>query len=353
LRSNQKNYLAISQALLAAALFGMSAPFSKLLLTHLSPYLLSSMLYLGAGFGMLLIDGSKRIMKINQKEANLTKNELKYIIGMILLDIAAPILLLLGLSTTNAATTSLLNNFEIVATSIIALIVFKEAIGKRIWISISLIILSSILLSISDIKHFSISTGAIFIILAASCWGIENNCTRKLSIKSPLQIVIIKGLGSGFGALMIAIAIQELNYTLSSILLALLLGFFAYGLSIFFYVTAQRSLGAARTSTYYAVAPFIGVFISLVIFSDSIKLNFIIAVLIMVMGTYFAVIERHNHKHRHFHLEHVHKHNHHDGHHNHTHLDKVVGEHTHIHIHEELEHSHEHTPDIHHNHEHQ
>jgi len=344
--------MAIGQAILAAALFGMSAPFSKLLLDKISPFLLSALLYLGAGFGMLIIDGIRKLRKVKRNEARLTKNELVFIILMILLDIAAPIFLLIGLSKTTAANASLLNNFEIVATALIAFIIFKESIGKRLWFSIILITLSSFILSLTDIYSFSFSIGSIFVILACVSWGLENNCTRKLSIKDPLQVVLIKGFGAGTGAFMIAFFLDDLSWDITYIGLALVLGFFAYGLSIFFYVTAQRQLGASRTSAYYAVAPFIGVGFSFIIYSDAITLSFIIALVIMMIGAYFAVNEKHSHHHCHEYIEHEHRHNHLDLHHTHEHEYDVEGEHSHLHQHEEKKHSHDHTPDIHHSHAH-
>jgi uncharacterized membrane protein len=171
-------------------------------------------------------------------------------------------------------------------------------------------------------------------------------------LKDPLQIVIIKGVGSGIGALIIAAFAKELVWDTSSIILSLLLGFFAYGLSIYFYVMAQRHLGAARTSSYYAVAPFIGVGISFIVFSETLTTDFIIASAVMILGTYLAVVERHVHEHVHKFKEHEHRHNHGDGHHNHTHSFLVEGEHSHPHAHDEIVHTHEHTPDLHHSHEH-
>lgn len=347
-----KNYAAVSQAILAAALFGMSAPFSKLLLTKLSPLFLSALLYLGAGLGMLAIDTFKRLMKIERVEARLTKNELPFVILMVLLDVLAPISLMFGLKMTSAANAALLNNFEIVATAIIALIIFKEAIANRLWFSIALITLSSIILSITDWNSFSFSLGSIFILLACISWGFENNCTRKLSIKDPLQVVVIKGFGAGFVALAISVFYKSIQLDIFYIVLSLVLGFFAYGMSIFFYVRAQRNLGAARTSAYYAIAPFIGVLISYIIFKESITIKFVIAFIIMLAGTYLAVAEKHVHKHMHQNIEHEHRHNHSDGHHNHTHIEKAIGEHSHLHKHEEIIHIHEHTPDLHHSHKH-
>lgn len=339
-------------ALLAAALYGISSPVSKLLLVKIPPALMAALLYLGAGLGMLAVNLIKIRSKKERIEAGMTKKELPYIFGMIVLDIAAPIFLMLGLKMTTAANVSLLNNFEIAATSLIALFIFKEAIGKRMWLAITLITLGSIILSVEDFNSFAFSKGSVFVIAACICWGFENNCTRKLSIKDPLQIVVVKGFGSGFGSLILAFAVKEYSNNVKYILFALLLGFVAYGLSIFFYISAQRELGAARTSAFYAAAPFIGVLISWLVFRSEISLSFLAALVIMLIGTYFAVFE--NHKHSHVHLEetHEHKHNHIDGHHNHTHDIEITGEHSHLHTHEKLEHKHKHTPDLHHRHKH-
>lgn len=214
--------------------------------------------------------------------------DLPYIVAMIVLDVAAPIFLMLGLANTTSANASLLNNFEIVATSLIALLVFKEAVGKRLWLAIGLITLSSMILSFEDASSLEFSIGSLFVLLACVCWGVENNCTRMLSKSDPLEIVVIKGFGSGLGSLAIAWAIGEPVPALAYIPLVLLLGFVAYGLSIFFYVYAQRKLGAAKTSAYYAVAPFIGVALSLLIFREWPGLSFFAALLIMIAGTYFA-----------------------------------------------------------------
>ncbi|MDF2882120.1 MAG: protein of unknown function transrane [Clostridiaceae bacterium] len=348
----QKQYKAIFFAILAAALYAISAPISKLLLKEVPPTMMASFLYLGAGLGMSVVDMIKQKKFAEKNEARLTKQELPYTIGMVALDIAAPIFLMLGLTMTSAANVSLLNNFEIVATSIIALLIFKEPIGKRLWVAIFLITMSSIILSVEDLRSFSFSFGSIFVLLASICWGLENNCTSKLSVKDPLQVVIIKGFGSGVGSLIIALALGEKANNISYIIAALVLGFFAYGLSIFFYIYAQRDLGAAKTSAYYAISPFIGVGLSLIIFNEIPTTSFIIALYIMVIGMYFASTEAHKYKHHHIAITHDHVHSHDDGHHNHIHKETVIGKHTHIHTHEENIHSHKHSLDIHHSHAH-
>ncbi|MDF2942173.1 MAG: conserved rane protein of unknown function [Herbinix sp.] len=347
-----KNQGAVLMAILAAILYGISAPVSKLLLVEIPPTLMAALLYLGAGFGMLSVNIIKRMGQKEQLEARITKKELPYILGMVVLDIGAPVFLMLGLAMTTSANVSLLNNFEIVATSMIALFVFKEAVGKRMWLAITFITISSFVLTL-DTSSFSFSTGSIFVLMACVCWGFENNCTRMLSVKNPLQIVVIKGFGSGFGALLLSFVNRQCSSNIKYILFTMLLGFVAYGLSIYFYIKAQRDLGAARTSVYYAAAPFIGVLISWSIFHEGITGKFLIALVIMLIGTYLTVSEVHKHLHTHTPLTHEHKHNHEEEHHKHTHVPGVVGEHSHVHKHEGIIHNHVHTPDMHHNHNHQ
>ena len=275
---------AIFYAVLAAALYALNAPISKLLLVQIPSTMMAGLLYLGAGIGMFLMEKLHK----NKQEQPLTKKELPFTIAMVVLDVAAPIFLMVGLTKCSAANASLLNNFEIVATSLIALVIFKEAIGKRLWFAIVLVTISSILLSFEDMSSLEFSWGSLFVLLACICWGFENNCTRMLSSKNPAQIVIIKGFGSGLGALVLSLVVGERYFHFGYIVLALLLGFVAYGLSIYFYIYAQRDLGAAKTSTYYAISPFIGAVLSLIIFTELPSVVFIIALAIMAMGTYFA-----------------------------------------------------------------
>lgn len=275
-------------AILAAALYAVSTPASKLLLEDIPPTMMAALLYLGAGIGMLLLGLVRKGLGKGRAEQALTRKDLPYAVGMIVLDIAAPICLMAGLTTTSPANASLLNNFEIVATSLIALLIFKEAIGRRLWLAIGLITLSSLILSFEDASSLRFSSGSLFVLLACICWGFENNCTRMMSQSDPLKIVVLKGFGSGLGSLGIALVAGEQIPALRLILVTLLLGFAAYGLSIFFYVYAQRKLGAAKTSAYYAVAPFIGTALSLLIFREPPAPSFWAALLIMGAGAYLA-----------------------------------------------------------------
>lgn len=230
----------------------------------------------------------RKTARINQGEEKLTRSDLPYTIAMVVLDIAAPIFLLLGLSYTTAANASLLNNFEIVATSLIALMVFKERISPRLWLGIGFVTLSCALLSFEDISSLKFSFGSLFILLACLCWGIENNCTRRLSSKDPLQIVVVKGLCSGAGSIIIGLILGERITHLWSIFAVLGVGFVAYGLSIFFYIYAQRNLGAARTSSYYAIAPFIGTLLSLIIFLNMPPYTYFAALALMAVGAWLC-----------------------------------------------------------------
>lgn len=275
-------------AILAAALYAVNSPFSKLLLEKLSPTMLAALLYLGAGTGLFLMGIVQKRTGAAQKEMPLTRRELPWTIGMVALDIAAPISLMAGLKLTSAANASLLNNFEIVATSLIAFSVFKEKITKRLFIGILLVTAASILLSVEDIRSLSFSAGSLLILLACVFWGLENNCTKKLSSKNPLEIVVIKGFCSGAGSLGIALAVGEFSFALPHAFLALFLGFVAYGLSIYFYIYAQRYLGAAKTSAYYAVSPFIGTALSLVVFREIPSISFLTALAVMIAGTCFV-----------------------------------------------------------------
>lgn len=274
-------------ALLAAAFYAVNVPFSKLLLNHVGAATMAALLYLGAGIGI----GIMSLFNKKEKAEKLDKKDLPYVIGMVVLDIAAPILLMLGISYGSSSNASLLGNFEIVATTVIALAIFKETVSRKLWAAIALITLSSILLSFEGTDSFRFSYGSLFVLAATVCWGFENNCTRKISSKSTYEIVVIKGIFSGLGSLAIAFIKRETMPQILYIAFALLLGFVAYGLSIFLYVRAQNTLGAAKTSAYYAVAPFIGVFLSFVFLREQLTVMYLIALAVMIAGTALVVAD--------------------------------------------------------------
>ena len=278
-------------AFLAATFYAFSTPISKILLNEIPSTMLAGLLYLGAGIGMMVVYGIRKKIIEKETEDSLSKNDLKYVIMMVILDILAPILLLLGLSKSSSSSISLLNNLEIVATSLIALLFFKEKIKPKLWIGIILITIASMVLSI-DGKDLEFNIGSLYALLACLCWEMENNCTRAISEKNPFQIVIIKGIFSGFGSLIIALFLRENIGNYIYVLYALLLGFISYGLSVFTYVVAQRYLGSAKTSAYYAVAPFIGVGLAFIFFRESPYYLFYIALVIMIVGTIFVTLDK-------------------------------------------------------------
>ena len=278
---------AIIYALLAAAFYAVNVPVSKLLLSQIGPTMMAALLYLGAGIGMAGLSFADK----GEKGDRLDRNDLPYVIGMIVLDIAAPILLMLGISYGTSANASLLGNFEIVATTVIALFIFKEKVSGKLWGAIILITLSSILLSFEGEGSFSFSYGSLFVIAATICWGFENNCTRSISSKDTYQIVVLKGIFSGLGAMAIAFVRQESLPSFKYLAIALVLGFVSYGLSIFLYVRAQNVIGAAKTSAYYAVAPFIGAFLSFVFLHENLTWIYLVALVIMAIGTSMVVAD--------------------------------------------------------------
>lgn len=285
----ERKIKAVIFAVLAAAFYAINVPFSKQLLNEVTPTFMASFLYLGAGTGV----GFMYLFhwKSEKKEDRITRADLQYTFGMVLLDILAPIFLMFGVSIGSSANASLLGNFEIAATTLISILLFREKVSAKLWIAIMFITLSSIVLSFESRDSFSFSMGSLFVLLATICWGLENNCTRKISEKSTYEIVTIKGLCCGVGSFIIAKVIGETLPELKYAVLAMLLGFVAYGLSIFMYIRAQRDLGAAKTSAYYSIAPFIGTFLAYVINGEKITEAYILGLILMIVGTSFAVAD--------------------------------------------------------------
>ena len=333
-------HIATFYALLAASLYAINIPLSKLLLSQVEPTMMAALLYLGAGIGLFLCSfwGGKA-----KKEDPLTKKELPYTIAMIVLDIAAPILLMLGLQRTGSANASLLNNFEIVATSLIALFAFREILSRRLTLAIGLVTLASVILGFEGTGSFQFNTGSLFVLGAACCWGLENNCTRMLSSKSSTQITTIKGIFSGLGSLIVALSLGEHFPGILRIISVLVLGFVAYGLSINYYIKAQKDLGAAKTSAYYSIAPFLGVIFGILLLDERPAPQFFIGLAIMIAATVLMVRDTITLQHDHIH-SHIHAHLHRHGELVHDHPHEHIHSHTHIHGTDEDSHRHDHNP---------
>jgi drug/metabolite transporter (DMT)-like permease len=351
---NRNHFPCIIQALIAALLFGASAPLAKLLLGEIEPVPLAAFLYLGSGLGLLCMKIYQRVSpRATAREAQVKKSDLIWLAGAVFAGgVAAPIILLFSLKNTPAATASLLLNFEGAATTVIAAVAFKESISRRAWWAIALITLSGIFLSININAGWGLSLGTFGIIAACFLWGMDNNFTRNISAKDPLTIVMIKGVGAGLFSLAIALILGFKFPALRVILVAMLLGSLSYGASIVLFILAMRGLGAARTSMVFGSAPLAGMLLSFLLFREFPNWMFFLALPLMVIGTLLLVNEQHQHTHVHESSVHEHSHTHADVHHEHGHAGQVAQAHTHLHKHDQLIHTHDHMPDLHHRHTH-
>ncbi|MDO8772232.1 MAG: DMT family transporter [Burkholderiaceae bacterium] len=343
-------------ALLAAALFGASTPFSKTLVGQVAPVALAGLLYLGSGIGLLACYLVRAMVQRGDqdKPVALTAPDLPWLGGAIAAGgVAGPVLLMIGLTATPASAASLLLNMEGVLTAMLAWFVFKENFDRRIFIGMLLIVVAGALLSWEQIPVLGVPWGALAIIGACLCWAIDNNLTRKVSASDPLQIAGIKGLVAGAVNLSIALAMGFLLPDMRTVLTAGLVGFCGYGLSLVMFVLALRHLGTARTGAYFSAAPFVGAAISLVMLGDVPGPLFWGAAALMGGGIWLHLTETHEHEHEHVPMDHVHEHSH-DSHHQHEHDFDWDGKepHAHSHRHAPLRHAHPHYPDIHHRHDH-
>jgi drug/metabolite transporter (DMT)-like permease len=343
-------------ALLAAALFGASTPFAKLLVGQISPLMLAALLYLGSGIGLsawLAVRAPRKVPGTGT--ASLSTADLPWLAGAVLTGgVIGPVLLMTGLQALPAATASLLLNMEGVLTAVLAWLVFHESFDRRVFIGMMLIVAAGVLLSWEGGATSGFSWGALSMVAACLCWAIDNNLTRKISAGDAVQIAAIKGGVAGATNLSLALFWFEtpLPGTLP-VMAAGVLGFVGYGLSLVLFVLALRHLGTARTGAYFSAAPFIGAAISLLLLGERPAPLFWIAAAFMAVGIWLHLTEMHAHLHTHERMSHTHPHRH-DMHHRHAHEFEWDGKepHTHPHGHESLTHAHPHFPDIHHRHRH-
>ncbi len=341
--------------IIAAALFGASAPFSKLLLDNVTPLQLAGLLYLGSGICLLVVKLVQSSLNLNRNTAKLEKADLPWLLGAVISGgILAPIALLFGLSMTPASTASILLNFEAASTAIIAGLFFREHIGKKVIIAISILTIASLILTFNFSGNFGISWGALLILLACVLWGIDNNLTRNISSKDPMTIVIIKGISAGLFSLLLSIVLRNRLPNAVNMLSGLTLGGLSYGISLILFILTLKDIGSSRAGALFATAPFIGAAISFVIFANTPSLNFLISVPLMICGTFLLFKESHVHAHQHESVDHEHAHTHDDEHHGHSHENGAQENvsHSHLHHHDSIVHFHNHMPDTHHRHDH-
>jgi drug/metabolite transporter (DMT)-like permease len=340
---------AMAYALLSAALFGASTPVAKVLLGVTSPWLLAGLLYLGSGIGLLLLRAAMRSTTVK-----LPRDERWWLFGAILAGgVAAPVLLMYGLTRMPASGASLLLNAEGMFTALIAWFAFKENFDRRILAGMLLIIAGAAVLSWPGEADFGSTWPALAVIGACLAWGLDNNLTRRVSLSDATFIAMAKGLAAGVVNVALALALGAVLPSVGPLGAALVVGFLSYGVSLTLFVLALRNLGTARTGAYFSTAPFAGAVIALSFLGDPLTWQFCLAAVLMVAGVWLHLSERHEHEHRHEALEHDHEHEH-DEHHQHGHGGQVPPgtRHAHRHRHEPMTHTHPHFPDAHHRHEH-
>lgn len=280
---------AVICAILSAILYSISIPVSKIIMQYnVQPLTMGGLSYLGAGIGLLIFSIIKSIFKKEEFFKNpLTKKELPYTVAMVVLDISAITLLMFGLMKTNASNASLLSNFEIVATTLIAYLIFKEKISKKLAFAIGLVVLASVILTFEGKQSLNFSLSSILVLISYCFWGLENNCTKMLSSKNTIEITIIKGIFSGLGSLILANFTLETLPSLKIIFLILFMGFISYGISVSLYIYSQKFIGASKTSAYFSASPYFGAIFSIIFLQELPQIQFYIAFLIMIIATYF------------------------------------------------------------------
>jgi len=348
------NRTGILYALVSAALFGATTPAAKFQLGEIDPVLLAGLLYCGAGFGIAILRRIVPRRLVAETAAPLTQREAPWLAGAVLFGgILGPSLMMWGVAHTEATTASLLLTLEGVATAAIAWFVFREGFDRRILFGMACLVAGAAVLAWSGTPTFDGVTGPLAIVGACLAWGIDNNLTRKVSLADPFQIVELKGLVAGPFNVVLALLAGASLPAPSFVALAAVTGFLGYGVSLALYVVALRDLGAARTSAYFATAPFLGAIVAVVGLGEPVTAGLLAAGILMALGVWLHATEHHEHEHVHQPMTHEHLHVH-DAHHQHAHRSQdPPGEpHTHSHVHGQIKHSHPHTPDMHHTHRH-
>lgn len=339
-------------ALLAALLFGAGTPLSKMLLAQTSPWLLAALLYLGSGLGLALV---RRVRA--KPPVRLAPGEWPWLVGAVAAGgVAGPVLLLIGLNGLTASTASLLLNAEGVFTALLAWLVFKENVDRRIVAGMAAIVAGGLVLSWPGQIGAVPWQPALCVIGACLAWALDNNLTRKVSLNDASWLAMVKGLGAGTTNLVLALALGAQWPGISLVGAAALLGFASYGASLVLFVVALRELGTGRTGAYFSVAPFFGAVLAILLLGDPVTPQLLLSGALMAAGVALHLSERHQHRHGHDHQSHDHPHVHgaDDSHHDHAHTPAVLPgtRHSHRHDHGDLLHSHPHFPDAHHRHGH-
>lgn len=345
--------------LASAVLFGASTPLAKLLLGGIPPVALAGLLYAGAFLGLAVYRGATGCARCWSRsqgragEAPLEKRDLPWLAGAILSGgIGAPILLMLGLSRVTGFAGSLLLNFEAAATALIAVLLFRENAGRRVWAALALMTAGGVFLSWNSGQGRLELSGPLLVLAAMAGWGLDNNLTRQISDKDPVQIAMVKGIVSGAFSLGLAFALGQGISPELPVLAGLTVGALGYGLSLVLFIKGLKGLGAFRAGALFSIAPFAGALASILVLGDRVRPGMAAAGLLMAAAVVLVVREKHAHAHHHDRMTHSHAHVHSDLHHVHAHEGDVREPHLHGHIHEETDHFHGHWPDSDHRHGH-
>jgi drug/metabolite transporter (DMT)-like permease len=343
-------------ALLASLLFGVSTPFAKLLLGEIPSVMLAGLLYLGSGLGLGAWLLCRKVMTHSEcpKEASLKASDLPWLsLAIVSGGLVGPVLFMIGLAQMAASTASLLLNLEGVFTACLAWFVFHENFNRRIAVGMIAITLGGVLLSWSGRLDLGVAWGAFAVAGACLCWALDNNFTRKVSAGDPIQIAAIKGGVAGLVNCVLGWSIGTGMPAIRPMIFAGIVGLFGCGLSLVLFILALRYIGTARTGAYFSTAPFLGVLVSVPLLAEPITVWIVVSALLMGIGVWLHLSERHEHLHHHEAMVHDHLHVHDEHHHHHPERVPLVETHSHPHQHEDLCHFHPHYPDIHHCHGHE
>lgn len=342
------NLRATIQALAAAALFGIATPFSKTLLSDLQANQLAGLLYLGAGVCMLpWVVRRRRGGSVSFPRDG--RNRLLLLGAVFFGGVAGPLLLLLGLKVALAASVSMWLNLESVATAVLALVFFRENLGRWTWIANAGVVVSGMLLSYD--AGWSGWFGLLCVAGASVAWGLDNNFTALIDGISPEDSTFWKGLIAGSFNLAIGLAFFPWEFGWDWFW-AVFLGMASYGLSVSLYIRSAQGIGATRAQMIFAASPFFGVLLSVLWLNEALTILQAAAAVILTGSIILLFRDQHAHIHEHIQVSHEHEHRHDDGHHSHTHPLPTRGTHSHVHTHEPMVHRHPHWPDLHHRHSH-
>jgi drug/metabolite transporter (DMT)-like permease len=336
-------------ALLAALTFGVTAPLVQRFGREAGAVPTAMLLYLGAAIATFVGPFHAATRDAPLRRAHLPRLILVALLGAL----AAPIALAWGLQHTSAVSASLLLNFEAAFTVLLGWVLFREHIGGRVALAVMLMVVAGICLVFAGrTEQAGVGWGALAVIGATLGWALDNSFTRPLADLDPTQVVRYKAaLGATLGAALSLFSGQRFPAVIDGLLL-LACGATGYGLSLRLYLLAQRQIGAARTASIFATAPFVGALLAWMMGERVAPWPTLAASVLFASGVYLHLTEKHGHVHTHEATEHEHAHRHDDGHHDHVHDPPVEGEHSHPHRHDERTHAHPHAPDVHHQHRH-